>query len=313
MTWPTTPPSSSATNESSGSYRFARACKLGCEPRDVVPSHRTRRGGPRGSTASRPRVASRITRRAASGGSAARRARKRARLEQVAAGAVLETELGEDRSRFRRRARLRACATPRRATARSSRYRGAVAEDAADDELRRDRPVPVVLLEAERDVVERRRGGARSRREPCPNAIALPASRPSRRTRKRRCLPSPTVASSASPQPGASSVGRRVAEPERREPRELGAEVEREVGSACDDGVDRRHGLEVVLVEHRCGLLRQRPRRTRRRSPPRSTGPLLRGGRPSARAGRSTRRARRAGRRRGSSVRIPSSRRRCPR
>ena len=41
---------------------------------------------------------------------------------------------------------------------------------------------------------------------PAPNAIALPASLPSRRTRNRRCLPSPTVARSPSSQPGASSV-----------------------------------------------------------------------------------------------------------
>ena len=39
-----------------------------------------------------------------------------------------------------------------------------------------------------------------------PNAIALPASVPSRRTRKRRCLPSPTVESASSSQPAASSV-----------------------------------------------------------------------------------------------------------
>src|SRR5713101_7593927 len=38
-----------------------------------------------------------------------------------------------------------------------------------------------------------------------PKLIAAPASKPSRRTRKRRCFPSPTVASSPSSQPGASS------------------------------------------------------------------------------------------------------------
>ena len=47
----------------------------------------------------------------------------------------------------------------------------------------------------------------------------------------------------------------RVPEPERRKPLELAAEIEREVGSPRDDGVDRGHGLEVVLGEHHGGLL----------------------------------------------------------
>src|SRR5690348_10139042 len=47
---------------------------------------------------------------------------------------------------------------------------------------------------------------------------------------------------------------RRIPEPERREPSELGAEVEGEVRSPSDDGVDRRHWFEVLLPEHGGGL-----------------------------------------------------------
>ena len=57
------------------------------------------------------------------------------------------------------------------------------------------------------------------------------------------------------PARGHEQHGRRVPEPERGEPAELGAEVEGEVRSPCDYGVDRRHGLEVLLAEHRGGLL----------------------------------------------------------
>ena len=52
---------------------------------------------------------------------------------------------------------------------------------------------------------------------------------------------------------------RGVAKPERRQSPELGAEVERELDAARYDGVDGRDWLEVVLLEHRGGLLRKRP------------------------------------------------------
>ena len=47
---------------------------------------------------------------------------------------------------------------------------------------------------------------SRSSWPPRPNAIALPASRPCWRTRKRRCLPSPTVEAPTASQPATSSV-----------------------------------------------------------------------------------------------------------
>ena len=79
-------------------------------------------------------------------------------------------------------------------------------EDPPDDELRRDRAVPGVLLEAEGDVVVpdaaaavelRRRGRRRSRSR---------RVRGGRATRKRRCLPSPTVVRSLSSQPADEQV-----------------------------------------------------------------------------------------------------------
>src|SRR5690242_13821662 len=53
---------------------------------------------------------------------------------------------------------------------------------------------------------------------------------------------------------GCEKRWRGVAEPERRELRELTAEIEGELGTACDHGVDRGHRLEVVFVEC-CGRL----------------------------------------------------------
>ena len=115
----------------------------------------------------------------------------------------------------------------------------------------------------------RRRGpSARSRSscDPWPNAIAVPASRPCWRTRKRRCFPSPTVA-------GATGCVRRheqrdvgVAEAERREPVELLGKAEREV-LGRDDGVDDRDRVEILLVEMSRPRARRTPPRTPRRAP----------------------------------------------
>ena len=52
----------------------------------------------------------------------------------------------------------------------------------------------------------------------------------------------------------------RIAEPERREPRELRAQVERQARAARHDRVDARHRLQVLLDEQR----RPHARRTRR-------------------------------------------------
>ena len=162
-------------------------------------------------------------------------------------------------------------------------------EDPPDDELRRRPPVPAVLLQPEGDVVapdppvavELARPGRRRSR-------SRPGGRPAG-TRKRRCLPSPTAARSPSSQPATRSVHARVAEPERREPLELGAEVERErlaPGTIASTVVDRR---EIVVGEVLVGVGGERlgegvdalgPDREARRR---------RGGRRSARGARSRR------------------------
>ena len=103
------------------------------------------------------------------------------------------------------------------------------------------------------------RAGSGRAAPPMPNAIAEPASRPRWRTRKRRCLPSPTVDGSATSQPSTSSTTPGLPMPERREPLQLGAEVEPEL-RAGHDRVDARHRAQVVLREHRVGMRRERRR-----------------------------------------------------
>src|SRR5438067_7811180 len=121
-------------------------------------------------------------------------------------------------------------------------------EDAADDELRRDSAVPLVLLEPKRDVVpphapqpvqlrplaERDRA---ARIDPVtayaePQMLALP------HRRKLRDLAG-----------GREQRHLRIAEAERRETAQLTAEPERQLRTARQDGVDdgRRH--EVFLLE----------------------------------------------------------------
>ena len=107
----------------------------------------------------------------------------------------------------------------------------------------------------------RRRSGPpaqRSSREPCPNAIALPASRPSRRTRKRRCLPSPTVASSPSPQPGASSVSAGLPSPNGASRASSAHRSSVSSAPRGDDRVDRVTGARSSSSSSRCGVRGER-------------------------------------------------------
>ena len=76
-------------------------------------------------------------------------------------------------------------------------------------------------------------------------------------TRKRRCLPSPTVAQVGQLAAGDEQVDARVAEPERREAAQLGAEAERE-RRAGDDRVDHRDRPQVVVGEVLVGVRGER-------------------------------------------------------
>ncbi len=201
-------------------------------------------------------------------------------------------------------------ATPRRASRAALVAFGRV-EDAAHDELRRDGAVPLVLLEPEDDVVAAqpsetvelaRRDRRRSR---------CPASRPRSRTRKRRCLPSPTAARSPSSQDGRSSVTPGFPSPNGARLPQLVAEVERQL-AAGDDRVDDRSTGAGRRRSARRRRGPRRPRRTPRSRPGRSRGRRRRDGRRSARGARSRPRGRRAGRRLRASGRSPSSSRPAP-
>ena len=128
--------------------------------------------------------------------------------------ALVERELTEDRAAPPASTPARRRATARRATSAAPRSQPAF-EDAAHDELRRDRAVPAVLLEPERDVEAAVGPAAARAAPPRPNAIALPASRPCWRTRNRRCFPSPTVAGADGLAAGDEQRHIGVAEPER--------------------------------------------------------------------------------------------------
>ena len=129
-------------------------------------------------------------------------------LEQVPAAepGLVDLELGEDRDRVgvARRGRLAVLGDEPVAQRVEARVGG---EDRAARRAAAT-TVPFQRFSSSRNATSQRPVAcdSESSRAPAPNAIALPASLPSRRTRKRRCLPSPTVASSPSSQPGASSV-----------------------------------------------------------------------------------------------------------
>ena len=177
-------------------------------------------------------------------------------------------------------------------------------EDPAHDELRRDRAVPVVLLEPERDVEAGPPRGAD--RAACPGRTRsrVPASRPCCRTRKRRCLPSPTVAGVTASVAGTSSVDVGVAETERRKPRRAPPR-----GRASGRAPRRRRRPSRPRTGRRRRGGRPRAPRRRRRTPrsstPRSRARRRRGVHRNARGSPSTPRARRAGRTTRSSVPEP--------
>ena len=146
----------------------------------------------------------------------------------------------------------------------------------------------------------RRRSGRRRRKRsswpPRPNAIAEPASRPRWRTRKRRCLPSPTVESSVELAAVDEQRHARVAEAERRQPARAPRRARSPSSEPATTASTGDPRAQVVVGQHRVGVRGERrgerldalgaDRQARRR----------RGGRRSARGARRTRRARRAGR-----------------
>ena len=170
------------------------------------------------------------------------------------------------RARARRRSRAPPASTrprPRARAARASRAarskRSSASRIRRTSELRRDRAVPVVLLQPERDVVAARLAGSGRAARPRPNAIALPGVAALVADAEAEVL-----ALADGRELGELAVGReqghvRVAEPERREPAQLGAEVERERDAARER---RRRpaivGTELVLGERERGLRGER-------------------------------------------------------
>ena len=141
---------------------------------------------------------------------------KRLRLVEAHGPGPVERELLEDRSRLgapRRLARppTRQRAAPQRVVA-LVRPRGRAARRAA---ARPCRSSGSPRRRKARSIRRLRR--RRSSCGPSPNAIALPAGGSRSRTRKRRCLPSPTVWRSVSSAPGKQQRHARVAEAERRQ------------------------------------------------------------------------------------------------
>ena len=129
-------------------------------------------------------------------------------------------------------------------------------EDAPDDELRRHGAVPVVLLEAEDDVVAALAAEAvelRAETEGDGASGVVVAAEDAEAE----------VLAVADSRQLAELAGReeqrhaRVPEAERRQAAQLGAELERELG-AGDDGVDHGPRPQVVLGEHSVGMSRER-------------------------------------------------------
>ena len=138
-------------------------------------------------------------------------------------------------------------------------------EQPAHDELRRDRAVPAVLLEPERDVEARRaaaagRAAADRRRSRC-RRLGRAGERGTGGACRRRPCPRPTAS-----QPATSRVMLRVAEPERCETVEL---LRPARASAQPPGRSRRpgHRAQLLVGEHRRPRGRRTPRRTPRAAP----------------------------------------------
>src|SRR3954469_6097473 len=157
--------------------------------------------------------------------------------------ALLDVELVEDRLRLRI---ARAVRLPLHAQPLVDLVEAVVRiEDAAHDELRRDRAVPAVLLQPERDVVsthaaitvELRPVSERDRAAGIA-AVALYAE-----TEVLAVAPRRQLAELAARR---QQRHVRIAEPERSEPAQLLAEVEREPRAAGQHGVDDRRRHEVV-------------------------------------------------------------------
>ena len=202
----------------------------------------------------RPRLT--VTRRAASAASSEKRS-ERLRLEELAAARVLcvERKLTEDAPRLRSPGRLAARArAPRSARSQLLVALGRV-EDPPDDELRCDRAVPVVLLQAERDVEQA------DREQP----IELRAL-----TERNRAPGVASVLTHAKAKMLAVADGRgshglrrrdeqgdvRVAETERRKALELLRQVEREIARR-DDRVHGNRLEQVVRPEVGVGVRRE--------------------------------------------------------
>src|SRR5205085_10356830 len=129
-------------------------------------------------------------------------------------------------------------------------------EDAPDDELRRNGAVPAIFLEPERDVVAvvgQERLEARSLAEG-DGAAAVPAGAADPETEVLAVADGCELGDSYA---CGEERRRGVAQPERSEPRELGAEVEGQRLVAADDRVDACDGLEVGLVEDVFGVARE--------------------------------------------------------
>src|SRR3954452_16444779 len=176
---------------------------------------------------------------------------ERLRLEQGAPVASLgERKLGEDRCRARV-ALLGRLAPLALEPVAPLEVAVVGVEDLAYVQLRRDGPVPLVRLEPEGDVVA-----------PHPAEAVEPAPEAERD----RAAGVAAVLADAEAQvlaladrgeigqhtPAQEQRHVRVAEAEPREPRELGAEVERELG-AVREGIDRRDRAEVAFAETRVG------------------------------------------------------------
>src|SRR5262249_42946475 len=132
-------------------------------------------------------------------------------------------------------------------------------EYAPDDELRGDGAVPVVLLEAERDVV------------PSDTAQAVQLRSLPEGNRASGVEP---VATNAKPQMLAvtdrcelrdlarrrEQRHQRIAETERREPTQLAAQLERQLRAAGQYGIDDRSRQKILVAEKACRLCGERGR-----------------------------------------------------
>src|SRR5258708_9364889 len=177
------------------------------------------------------------------------------RLEQAAThAAAAERELVEDRLRD---GIARLFAPLRAQPGRELAVAIVAVEDAADDELRRDRPVPAVLLQPERDVpaadaaqtVDVRAHAERDRTAAVASVLDAHAEAQMLAVADRREV--------------AQLAARReqhyagIAEPERRQLPELFGELERQRDATRHDRIDDRDRPELFVGEDRIGMLRE--------------------------------------------------------